>query len=577
MMGKAKKILVNARFLILIIFLILAIVAINPQINSEGVAIRNVIKNSSAMLAGIESPKPNIAPTKRERIISINNQPINSVKEFNEIVQSFGINETVQIETNKDIYLLHTKPLVKRIKTNRTINKTVPETIFINDTVNGTEVVINKTINKTVEVPEVIEEVIGVEDIGLKVYDAPKTNLRKGLDLQGGTRVLLQPETKLEQDDMDILLDNMKERINVYGLSDVVVREAGDLSGNQFILVEVAGANEEEVKDLLSKQGKFEAKIGNDTVFKGGNDITYVCRSADCSGIDPRQGCSEIDNNQWACRFFFAISLSPEAAARQADLTRNLEVVTDDNGNDYLSKNIDLYLDDALVDTLRIGAELKGQASTEIQISGSGVGATREEAVFESLKSMKRLQTILITGSLPVKLNIVKADNISPVLGHEFIRNSLILGLVAILSVGIVVFIRYRTLLVSIPMILTSVSEVVLLLGMAALIGWNLDLAAIAGIIIAVGTGVDHVIVITDETLRKEVQFLSLKEKIKRAFFIITGAYLTTVVAMIPLYYAGAGLLKGFAVTTILGVTFGVFIARPAYAAVIEILFKDRE
>ena len=65
------------------------------------------------------------------------------------------------------------------------------------------------------------------------------------------------------------------------------------------------------------------------------------------------------------------------------------------------------------------------------------------------------------------------------------------------------------------------------------------------------------------------------KEKIKRAFFIIFSAYATLVAAMIPLWFAGAGLLRGFAVTTIIGITAGVFITRPAYASVIERLLRD--
>jgi preprotein translocase subunit SecD len=134
------------------------------------------------------------------------------------------------------------------------------------------------------------------------------------------------------------------------------------------------------------------------------------------------------------------------------------------------------------------------------------------------------------------------------------------------------VFARYREWRISIPMVVTMVSEVVILLGVAALIGWRLDLAAIAGIIIAVGTGVDDQIVIADETLRKErkEKTLGWAERLKRAFFIIMAAYFTTVVAMLPLWFAGAGLLKGFALTTILGVSIGVFITRPAYAKMLD-------
>jgi len=56
--------------------------------------------------------------------------------------------------------------------------------------------------------------------------------------------------------------------------------------------------------------------------------------------------------------------------------------------------------------------------------------------------------------------------------------------------------------------------------------------------------------------------------------FIVMAAYFTTCAGMIPLWFAGAGLLKGFAFTTIVGISFGVLIARPAYAAVIERLLK---
>ena len=125
-------------------------------------------------------------------------------------------------------------------------------------------------------------------------------------------------------------------------------------------------------------------------------------------------------------------------------------------------------------------------------------------------------------------------------------------------------------------MIITSIVESVALLGVAAIIGWNLDLAAIAGIIIAVGTGINDQIVITDEILKGELKMIfNWKERIKNAFFIITGSYFTLFVAMLPLIFAGAGLLKGFAITTLIGASIGVFISRPVYAKLVEITLKE--
>ena len=569
-MLKLKKIFKNIRVIIALIAILLAVVAIHPNPFVKGVAIRNVIFNSSASIAGIQSPKPTASPMSRERIISMNNVPIDDLQDYYDFISGLKINRTVNVKTTTGLYKLVTKEKIEVIQLNETEIKKITEPVF------------NETLNKTVNVTKFVKvnktEVIRtgeMEDIGLVVYEAPTTNIRKGLDLQGGTRVLLQPAEKTSKDEMDMLIANMKYRLNVYGLSDVIVRQAGDLSGNQYVLVEIAGAKEEEVKELLAQQGKFEATIGNETVFRGGKDITYVCRSADCSGIDPYAGCGQTAEKNWACRFRFAISLSPEAAQRQAELTKDLDVISAEGEEEYLSEKLYLYLDDKLVDELNIGADLKGKATTEIAISGSGAGTTRQEAIFNSLENMKRLQTILITGSLPVKLDIVKTDAISPVFGKEFIKNSLFIGLLAVIVVSVIVFIRYRSLKVSIPMLFTMLTELILLLGMAALIGWNIDLAAIAGIIIAIGTGVDHQIVIADEILKGEAQIYDWKQRIKKAFFIITAAYFTTAVAMLPLLFAGAGLIKGFAITTIMGITFGVLIARPAYAAIVEILLRE--
>ena len=118
-------------------------------------------------------------------------------------------------------------------------------------------------------------------DLGITVYDAPKSNILLGLDLQGGTRVVLQPDEKLSKEDMETLVDNLEERINLLGLSDVIIKSAQDLSGSQFIVIEIAGANEKDVENILAKQGKFEAKIGNKTVFKGGKEVDGLAGDVD--------------------------------------------------------------------------------------------------------------------------------------------------------------------------------------------------------------------------------------------------------------------------------------------------------
>ncbi len=398
------------------------------------------------------------------------------------------------------------------------------------------------------------------------VSEIPKTNVKMGLDLAGGSRALVQAEDKeLTSEEVNELAEVIENRLNVYGISDMNVLPISDLSGNHYVRIEIAGATPDDLEKLVSEQGKFEAKIGNETVFIGGADqgVTSVVRSGQQSGIE---SCQESPEGGHYCNFRFAIFLSEEAAQKHADVTNALGI--DPSNPQYLSEKLDLYLDDALVDSLSISKDLQGRATTQISISGSGKGETSDEAYEDAKVEMNQLQTVLITGSLPYKLEIVKLDTISPVLGEEFTRFLLIASLAALLVVIIIIFIRYRSIKATLALMVTSFSEIIIILGVASFIGWNLDLPSIAGILATIGTGIDDLIVVIDEARQKTI--LSLKQRLKRAFSIILGAYFTTLVSLLPLMWAGAGLLKGFAITTIIGITIGVFITRPAFVDMIK-------
>jgi preprotein translocase subunit SecD len=412
-------------------------------------------------------------------------------------------------------------------------------------------------------------------NLEINVKEVSSTNLKKGLDLDGGTRVLLKPVSEESVTDADIanLIDVIWNRLNTYGLTDLKIREAQS-GEDKLILIEIASVPKEDVEDFIATQGKFEAKIGDEVVFTGGKEnIPRVCKDdGTCSGV---RSCVQLSENEAQCRFEFSIKLSKESAQNHARITNALDIIPGANGGGTLSEPLDLYLDGQLIDSLQISDSLRGSETTDILISGPGNGRTEAEALQDALVGMEQLQVVMITGSLPFDLEVAKIDSISPIFGETFIKNAFVSGLVAILAVLLVIFIRYRNFKVILPMGITLVSEIFIILGFAAAIGWNLDLAAIAGIIASVGTGVDDQIVITDEILRgAKERFFSWKEKLKRAFFIIFVAYACTVVAMIPLWSAVAGLLRGFAVTTIVGVTIGVFITRPAFSSMLERLMN---
>ena len=394
----------------------------------------------------------------------------------------------------------------------------------------------------------------------ISVSETEKTNLETGLDLQGGSRAIIKAENKkLSLQEANDLKEILGNRLNVHGLEDVDVSAISDLSGEYFIKIEMAGATPGDLRELVSQQGKFEARIGNETVFIGGNkDITSVSRSGQESGIE---SCRRLEQG-YSCNFRFAIYLSGEAARRHMEITDSLELDAANPG--YLSAPLNLYLDDRQVESLLISQGLKGVLTNQISIQGSGSGQTESEAYDNATEEMKQLQTVLITGSLPFKLEIVKLDTISPTLGREFTTAILLAGMSALLAVTIIISIRYKRIKSSLALLLTSISEVFIILGVASLINWNLDLPSMAGILASIGTGIDSQIILLDESLRSKS--MNVIQRLKRAFTIILGAYLTAVVALIPLFWAVAGLFQGFAITTIIGITIGVLITRPAFS-----------
>ena len=114
------------------------------------------------------------------------------------------------------------------------------------------------------------------------------TNIETVLDLRGGARALVKSDVdELSDTQLEELIAVSRNRFNVFGLTDVDIRGVNDLEGNKFMLIEIAGATPDDLETLVGQQGKFEARISNQTVFVGEDrDISDVCRNdASCAGI----------------------------------------------------------------------------------------------------------------------------------------------------------------------------------------------------------------------------------------------------------------------------------------------------
>jgi preprotein translocase subunit SecD len=271
--------------------------------------------------------------------------------------------------------------------------------------------------------------------------------------------------------------------------------------------------------------------------------------------------------------FNFQIFVSEESAENFAKVIKTMKVVSEPNaGTQYLENRISLILDENVITELSIAADLRGQLITSPAITG--FRETRREAFEEQLM----LKSILQSGALPVSLETIKIDEISPTLGGEFFREAMLAAVIAGISVMIVIFVRYRKFKILIQMMVWSICELTITFGAASLLGWTIDLASIAGLIAAIGTGTNDQIIMIDEILigDEEKGSYTVKQRIKRSFFIVFSAAGTIIAAMFPLMFIGIGAMRGFAIITTIGVLIGVFITRPAFPIIArKILIKD--
>ncbi|TRZ92601.1 MAG: preprotein translocase subunit SecD [Methanosarcinales archaeon] len=359
----------------------------------------------------------------------------------------------------------------------------------------------------------------------------------------------------------DLTKKILEDKLNTAGFKEIPIRTVGD----NYIMVDLAGMDMTTARDIAAKPGKFEIKIQVQ-----GNETAHVLYGTEISKVDPIQmesvrvaGATEkVD--KWGVPF----ELSDEGAQALRDAAIQYGAVTNPESH-YLS----MYLDGKLVFDAPLDRELaKNIKSVPVKtlVASTGQGD-------DGQKKARQLQIHLSSGALPVNVVVVGSGQVSADLGEKFKEQVVIAGIIALFTVAFVIYFRYRQPNIIIPMLATSFSEVLIILGFTALVGFQLDLPTITGIIAVIGTGVDHLIIITDEVLAGGAMPPDkvYKSRLTKAFAIIMAAAATVVIAMSPLLIMGFGALKGFAVITIIGVLIGVGIARPAYAIIIQGLLVE--
>ncbi|MBR5486560.1 MAG: protein translocase subunit SecD, partial [Phascolarctobacterium sp.] len=358
---------------------------------------------------------------------------------------------------------------------------------------------------------------------GFCVYIQPLSNsIKQGLDLQGGTHVVLQavdtPEMKVDDDAVNRSVKIIERRVNELGLTEPVIQR----QGKDRIIVELPGVKDPE---------KAIAMLGRTAMLHFQDERGNVV----LTGSDLKDARAQISQGNQAV---VGLEFNSAGADKFADLTAK-----------NIGKQIAIVLDGEVLTAPVVQEAITGGRA---QISGS-----------RSIEDAERLAILLRSGSLPVKIEILENRTVGPTLGQDSKEKSIKAFGIGILGVFVFMILFYR--LSGIVADIALLLYVMLLLLAMRYLGATLTLPGIAGIILSIGMAVDANVLIferfKEEIKRGRTLRSAMDAGFGRAFVTIFDSNVTTLMAAAILFYLGTGPIKGFAVTLALGVLLSMFTA----------------
>ena len=369
--------------------------------------------------------------------------------------------------------------------------------------------------------------VIFIIIIGVSIYYIYPVNssIKLGLDLKGGTQIILKPalqgEDEVTEESLDKAMLIIMDRIDKLGISEPLVTR--DYSNN--IIIQLPGVDDpNRAIEVIGKTAQLEFRILESVdeetgeVNLGPTLMTGDKLAKAGAGYDPNG------------RIIVKMSFTTEGQ-------EIFEKITSEN----IGKQLAIVLDGEIKSAPVIRTEIAGDAVIE------GI---------DSLDEAKDIALVLQTGALPVSLKIEESSTVGPTLGRDSLEKGLYAGIIGLSLIIIFMTAFYRGLgLIS---IIGIIVYILIFWGILAGIDAAITLPGIAGIILTIGMAVDANVIIFErikEEIRKDKSArVAIGEGFRNGMRTIIDANVTTLITAAALYRFGTGSIRGFAVTLSLGV-----------------------
>ncbi|MFJ6931524.1 protein translocase subunit SecD [Streptomyces nigra] len=411
-----------------------------------------------------------------------------------------------------------------------------------------------------------IRGLLALAVIALSLFVSFTQPVRLGLDLRGGTQIVL--ETRPGEGDSPAeatnrTLEVLRDRIDALGVAEPSLSR----SGTDRIVVELPGVQDPtEAADVLGRTAQLTfhevlgtAADGDGTmagadgprVLKDESGQPLRLAAAELTGKDVEEAAARLDQQGgagWHVALDFKGSgdgwarLTGEAACHPAgDARRRVAIVLDDK-----------VISSPQVDpSVGCGTGITGGST---QITGS---FTVDEA--------KELALLINGGALPVPVDTVEQRTVGPTLGAEAITASAWAAIVGTALTGVFIIAVYR-LLGFLAVVALACYGLISYAALVAL-GATLTLPGLAGFVLAIGMAVDANVLVFERAReeyaarRRPSPRSSLTAGFRGAFSAIADSNITTLIAAGLLFFLASGPVRGFGVTLGIGVLASMFSA----------------
>ncbi|MFE5833340.1 protein translocase subunit SecD [Streptomyces sp. NPDC056508] len=401
--------------------------------------------------------------------------------------------------------------------------------------------------------------------VALSLWITLTTPPRLGLDLRGGTRIVLQtedgPVTRADAAATDRALEVLRKRVDGLGVAEPSLAR----SGERRIVVELPGLRDpRQAAETIGRTAQltFHAVTGEAEGPAGppAADGTRVLADPDAPGrflavAAPALTGDGVENAEAALDttsvrgWTVDLSFRDRAAGDWARITGAAACASPGDP----ARRVAVVLDDRIVSApgmqtgVPCGAGIGGGSA---QITG---GFSAQEA--------RDLAALVRGGALPVPVTTVEQSTVGPTLGAEAIRASALAALIGLACTGLFVIAVYRLL----GLLATAALLLYGLISYAAVValGATLTLPGLAGFVLAVGIAVDANVLVF-ERAREEYAALGrsagrdLRRPVTTAFgkvwSAVADSHITTLLAAGLLFAFATGPVKGFGVTLAVGV-----------------------